>query len=176
MQCGNIEIAFISLNCHNKNLFAAGVPLEVVSKQCDAMEELLTQYDVKSVLSMHPSFRTLVDGLSGPRPPLLTWPDNCTADANQAFRNIWKSFARFQLAFYYGDLPLAEQMRKDFVRSAAPPNHYVTTSGGLFFSCLTATGMYRLTKKWKHKRCARSALKQAEKILANGRGINLLPK
>jgi hypothetical protein len=142
----------------------------------------LKHYGVKSVIAMfEPAYFTLVQLMGISQEP-FDWDnlDKMTnirkgnASSNQTFRRCTWFRSRLQLAYYFGELEIAGKMYYPYLKASAVDTSYITTSTRIFFSGLTASGLYRKTKKRMYRSRAKKMIREMEKVMSSKRGLNNL--
>jgi hypothetical protein len=92
----------------------------------------------------------------------------------ETFRRSWWCWARLQLAYYFGELEVADKIYYPFLKFSAVDKSYIVTSMRVFFSGLAASGLYRTTGKRMYRNRAREMIKDMEKMMSSKRGLNNL--
>jgi len=181
MESGDIEFGFMSLAAHNSNCYAAGLPLEPILEDCEMLYSLLKLYSVDAVAVLFQPFRELLLNLIGHSQDPFYWasePDPVLKTRNDValtYRLLWTFITRMQLAYYLGEIELAERMRVNFALYASADPCFVTTTTGMFFSGLIATARFRETAERKYKANARRVMNELKKLMKS-KGLNNLHK
>jgi predicted ATPase len=181
MECGDFENSFRARGLKNIYAFLAGYPLGPIEKSSCELCHQCQHYGVDSILAMEIPFRFLLLHLMGKtridwkkirEEPLQTL---AAADSSDTFRLISYYQARAQIAYYFGELELAERMARKLCAHSKPDLAYTGTTIRVFFCGLIGSALARKTGRTKYKRQARQALKEMKRVTARG-GLNTLHK
>jgi hypothetical protein len=171
----SLQRAWASSNAH---AYCAGFPLDPILRTGSKLLQQLKLYSVESILVSYDPFRFTILQLMGVADTPVDWTEVDKAplegaDVDETFRWIWFYWSRLQLAYYFGELEIADRIVEPFHTLSAIDTSYIVTSIRCYFSGLTASGMTRRTGKKKYRRRARKATREMEKIMRS-RGLNNL--
>jgi predicted ATPase len=171
-----------ALAVSNSIAYSSGFPLGLIAAAGAKSFNQLKQYGLKSVIALfEPACFTYVQ-LMGTSQESFGW-DNLdemmsikkgNASHDETFRRLWWYWSRLQLAYYFGELDIAGKMYYPFVKASVVDASYIITTVRVFFSGLTASGLYRKTGKRIYKRRAKKTIKEMEKVMSSKRGLNIL--
>ena len=86
---------------------------------------------------------------------------------------MWFYWSRLQLAFYFGELDLAEKMIEPAILFSSIDNSYIINSIRIFFSGLTLSLLARRTGNQRYRTRAKNVCREMETVMKQ-RGLNNL--
>lgn len=182
MESGDVEFGFFGFGLYSLISFITGLPLETTYADLTVFLRLTRQYNVEAVYNILSPLEELVAALIGKgmdlsqiREEASRMPKDSVRDPSQTLRLADRYTAFLQLAFYFGDYQLADEMwHQSCIFGQSNPSFYSITTGCLY-SLLIATACYRETRKSKYKARAKAALAQMNKMMKT-KGVNLTHK
>jgi predicted ATPase len=180
MESGDIENAFRSWASSNVHAYAAGFPLDHVTHDGTNLKARMNQYAVDSVRVAYEPFQYAVRHLMGAGKSPIDWKslDSAPSPGNavsETCRWIWVYWSRLQLAYYFGELEIAEKILGPFRELSSIDTSYIITSIQVFFCGLTNSALARRTGKSKYRKAAKKGAEEMKKITRT-RGLNSLHK
>jgi hypothetical protein len=160
--------------------YSAGFPLEAIQSTAAKLFHQLKQYRVKAILSLFIPVNFTYHKLMGISDEPLDWDylDKMSvrgkASFDETFRNSWWCWSRIQLAYYFGELEIADKIYRPFNRFSAVDTAFIMATIRIFFSGLVASAMYRKTGKRMYRSRAKKMIRDMERILSKMRGLNNL--
>ena len=179
MESGDFEFGFMCLISFCLYSFASGYPLVATMEECNKVDTLSQQYEVKSIMAMFKPFRQMLQDLIGLTDNPFNWEIEGTTfhadcDASATYGLLWQRLSRMMTAFYLDDVQLAyHQLGK--LQNFESDISMVSMTLNMFFAGIVNVAMFRKTGNRQHMRHARRELIRMEKLLPE-KGMNVTHK
>lgn len=172
MASGAVEFSLVLISTHNVLAMSAGMPLGNVLEDDKLVMSTLMQYQLQSIRGIFSAIHEYLFVLTGVIDEPLRWAQmECytkrSIEPSQYIKFDWCYFMRMQIAYFFGDLQLAEKNMK-YSRIFMAEPHFLKVVLNPFFTCLISTARYRETKRIRYKRKAMKAIKQLKKLASMG--------
>ena len=178
MESGDFEQGYRSWAACNLHAFIAGFPLHHIEESGAKLVQQMKHYRVDAILDMYEPVRFTVLQLMGKSAAPIDWSELDSAPStlppsSDTFRWIFFYWSRLQLAYYFGDLEMADRIAKPYWTVSENDKSYSNNSVGLLFSGLTASGLAKKTGKTKYKTEAKRKTAEMQSLMRT-RGLNNL--
>ncbi|CAB9522062.1 Serine threonine kinase with two-component sensor domain [Seminavis robusta] len=161
--------------------FLAGRSLDRISERFHNLKQQVDQYNLEALKKVLNPFGTLLFFMTGRRPGdvhrranvfLNGWGkleaiEELKPDSSNKFTLTWAYLDRMILAFYLGNLDLAEKLCKVY-HNLGPDQTFFFGSLGSFFSALLYANLAHKSRASKHKNLAHKYTKEMKKLLEKG--------
>jgi predicted ATPase len=182
MQCGNLELGFVSWVFCNLFAFHAGYPLDPIERTGQEILEQSQLYNVDNVrisfLEMRRPIRYLLGRVDEP----LDWAELEAfavavehGNSSEKYLLIFGYLGRLELGVFFGQLEFAARISDLLQPHLTHDSSYTIVSRNVFLSGLTFSGLARKTLSRKHLSRAAAFAKQMTSM-SRTRGLNVLHK